>query len=245
MEPEHLSILVAAVLAVAFLYTSVGHAGATGYIAVMSLLGLTPDVIKPTALVLNVLAATIAVWQFGRAGHFSWSLFWPFALLAPPLAFLGGYVQLPARAFQAVVGVILLASAYRLVVDVVAGEVARSPNRVVALATGGGIGFLAGLTGTGGGVFLTPLLLFKGWAVTKQAAAVSAAFILINSVAGIAGSVTRTGHFPAVALVLCATVVAGAIAGSYYGSRRFEPKIVKRLLAIVLVVAGVKLIAGE
>lgn len=241
MTPEQLSFLTVAVFIVAFLYSCVGHAGASGYIAVMSLFSLAPAVIKPTALVLNILVACIGTWQFWRAGHFSWRLFWPFALLAIPMAFLGGYSNLPTHVFKAIVGIVLLFSAagflFRPPEDSVAGE-----PRLVAIPLGAGLGLLSGLTGTGGGIFLTPLLLFMHWARAKQAAAVSALFILVNSASGLLGNLSSTKRFPSFALVLALAAVVGGAAGSYLGSRRFDPMTIKRLLAIVLVIAGLKLI---
>jgi len=245
MTADSLPLLAVAVLIVAFLYSSVGHAGATGYIAVMSLFSLAPEVIKPTALVLNIIVASIGTRQFYRAGHFSWSLFWPFALFAPPLAFIGGYIHLPARIFQAIVGVVLLFSAYRFLVRPTPDVEGKPPPRPVALVAGAGLGLLAGLTGTGGGVLLTPLLLFMGWARVRQAAAVSALFILVNSIAGLAGNFSRTGEIPRMALVLCVVVACGGAAGSYFGSRRFEPMWIKRCLAVVLIIAGTKLVIGR
>jgi uncharacterized membrane protein YfcA len=242
MTPELLLALTAGVLLVAFLYSSVGHAGASGYIAVMSLLSLAPEVIKPTALALNILVASIGTWQFWRAGHFSWSRFWPFAILSVPLAFVGGYVNLPAHAFKVLVGLILLLSAVMLVVRPPPEIEPRDPPRVFAFGAGAGIGLLAGLTGTGGGIFLTPLLLFMHWARVKQAAAVSVLFILLNSTAGLLGNIGSTRQFPAyIPLLVAAAAVGGAI-GSYLGSRRFDPAVVKRFLAVVLLIAGAKLI---
>ena len=240
--PENLPWLAAAVLLVALLYSSVGHAGASGYIAVMSLFALAPAVIKPTALVLNILVASIATWQFWRAGYFSWRLFWPFAVLAVPMAFVGGYLQLPTHAFKVLVGVVLQFSALRFLVRPAADEVAHEPARPAAIALGAGLGLLAGLTGTGGGIFLTPLLLLMRWARTKTAAAVSALFILVNSAAGLLGNVASTRQFPAFALVLAAAAVIGGAAGSYWGSRHLQPAAIKRCLAVVLLIAGTKLI---
>ena len=242
MPPDQLSTLAAGVLVVAFLYSSVGHAGASGYIAVMSLMGLAPAEIKPTALVLNILVASLSSYQFWRAGHFSWRLFWPFGLLAVPLAFVGGYVALPTRAFKVLVGVVLLLSAVRLVIDLRSDSDVRTPRRPVALAVGGVLGLLAGLTGTGGGIFLTPLLLLLRWARTKQAAAVSALFILANSIAGLAGNVSSTRSLPGLVWPLLGAAFAGGAAGSYLGSRRFSHTAIRRLLAVVLLIAGTKLI---
>lgn len=242
MSPEYLVALTVGVFVVAFLYSSVGHAGASGYIAVMSLLGVAPAVIRPIALTLNILVAAIGAFQFWRAGHFSWRTFWPFAVLSVPLAFAGGYLNLPTHIFKILVGVVLLYSAAHLLLRPPPEREPRLPARPLALLSGGGIGFLSGLTGTGGGIFLTPLLLFRHWARAKTASAVSALFILVNSIAGLLGNVTSTKAYPAFALVLVAAAVVGGSAGSYLGSRRYDPVVIKRLLAVVLVIAGTKLV---
>ena len=242
MTSEQLSFLTVAIFIVAFLYSCVGHAGASGYIAVMSLFSLAPAVIKPTALTLNIFVACIGTWQFWRAGHFSWRLFWPFAVLAIPMAFLGGYLNLPTAVFNMLVGIVLLFSAARFLFRPPEDAVAQEPSRPVAVSLGAGLGLLAGLTGTGGGIFLTPLLLFMRWARTKPAAAVSALFILVNSVSGLLGNLSSTQRFPSFGVVLAVAAVMGGTAGSYLGSQRFEPTTIKRLLGIVLFIAGAKLI---
>ena len=242
MTPEQLPFLALGVLLVALLYSTVGHAGASGYIAVMSLFSLAPEVIRPTALLLNILVASIGTWQFWRAGHFSWRLFWPFALLSIPLAFVGGCINLPAHVFKTIVGLVLWFSALRFVFRPSADEVLHKPARPAALSLGAGLGFLSGLIGVGGGIFLTPLLLIMRWARTKTAAAVSALFILVNSAAGLLGNVATTHRLPPVALMLAVAVVLGGTAGSYLGSRRFPHTVIKRLLALVLLIAGAKLI---
>ena len=242
MSPQHLIGLTAAVAIVAFLYSSVGHAGASGYIAGMSLFSLAPADIKPTALVLNILVACIGTWQFWRAGHFSWKLFWPFAVLSMPLAFLGGYINLPTHTFKVLVGLVLWFSALRFLLRPSSDEVSAEPSRPVAISIGAGLGLLSGLTGTGGGIFLTPLLLFMRWARTKTAAAVSALFILINSASGLLGNLSSTKRFPPFAIGLAAAAIIGGSAGSYCGSRHFPHNAIKRLLAIVLLIAGGKLI---
>jgi uncharacterized membrane protein YfcA len=241
MTPEQLPWLALGVLVIAFLYSSVGHAGASGYIAVMTLFGLAPDVIKPTALVLNILVATIGTWQFYRAGHFRWQLFWPFAVLGIPAAFIGGAYKLPVPIFHAIVGVVLLLSAVRFLYDPREAPETRPPNRLTALIVGGLLGLLAGLTGTGGGIFLTPLMILLRWAPTKIASATSVVFILCNSTAGLLGTLSTTKSFPTLALVLVAAALIGGTAGSYLGSQRFSPVHIKRLLAAVLIIAGLKL----
>lgn len=241
MTPEQLPLLASAILLVAFLYSCVGHAGASGYIAAMSLFSLAPEDIKPTALVLNILVAGVGTWQFWRAGHFSWKLFWPFAVLAIPMAFAGGYLSLPSHVFKVLAGIVLWFSALRFLLKPSDDTVKGQPSRPVAVGIGAGLGLLAGLTGTGGGIFLTPLLLFMRWARTKNAAAVSALFILVNSVSGLLGNLSGTKHFPSFAIALAVAAVAGGTAGSYFGSRRFDHAVIKRLLAGVLLIAGTKL----
>src|SRR5437870_8718522 len=242
MTFEHLSLISVAILVVAFLYSSVGHAGASGYIAVMTLFGLAPPVIKPAALVLNILVACLAAFQFWRAGHFSWQLFWPFAVASVPFAFLGGYLNLPTHVFKTLVGLVLLYSAARFLIRPKRDEEPRQPARALAISVGAGLGRRSGLTGTGGGIFLTPLLIFMRWARTKTASAVSALFILVNSISGLLGNISSTKQLPLFALPLVVAAVTGGAVGSYLGSRQFSPHFIKRLLAVVLIIAGLKLI---
>lgn len=236
-----LSILTILIAVVAFLYSSVGHAGASGFIAVMSLMGMAPEAIRPSALSLNILVATITFIQFYRAGHFSWKLFWPFAVFAIPLAFIGGFLKLPSELFKPIVGCVLLFSAYRFFVRASDDPEAVSCPPEVAITTGGALGLLAGLTGTGGGIFLTPLLLWNRWARVKQAAAVSALFILCNSVSGLAGHIISTQTLPTTAIPLLVAAAVGGSTGAYLGSKKLPTTTIKRLLAAVLVIAGLKL----
>lgn len=239
---EHLGWLVLAVAVVAFLYSSVGHAGASGYIAVMGLASLSPALIKPTALLLNVLVASMGTWQFVRAGHFRWHLFWPFALLSIPMAFVGGAVDLPTVWFKRAVGLVLLLSAANFFWRPGDDTPRAEPSRPIALGAGGVLGLFAGLTGTGGGIFLTPLMLLCRWARTKTVAATSVVFILVNSLAGLAGNASAAKAIPALAWPLAGAALAGGTLGSWLGSRRLPPTAIKRLLAVVLVVAGVHLL---
>jgi uncharacterized membrane protein YfcA len=231
-----------AVLGVAFLYSSVGHAGASGYIAVLTLFNYAPEVVRPVALVLNILVATIGTVQFVRAGHFSWKVFWPFGIPAVPLAFLGGYLTLPTKPFKILVGIVLLVSAAWFLFKPGPDQETKPPAVPLAAGVGGVLGFLAGLTGTGGGVFLTPSLIILRWAPTKTAAATSVLFILLNSIAGLAGNISATKSFPTFALTFAGVAVVGGSLGSYLGARRLDVTVVKRLLAVVLVIAGIKLV---
>lgn len=244
MDTTQLTVLFLALGLVAFLYSSVGHAGASGYIAVMALASLAATTIRPTALMLNILVASISSFQFWRAGHFSWKLFWPFALLSVPAAYFGGYLQLPTSVLKIVLGLVLLFSAVRLIFRPRDSPETESPSAPTAIGVGAGIGFLAGLTGTGGGIFLTPVLLFCRWAHIRQAAAISALFILVNSIAGLVGYFTANRSLPSLGLVLAPAVVVGGAIGSYLGSRRFPVRVISLLLAAVLTIAGVKLLFG-
>src|SRR5438046_4396348 len=207
MDTAQLAFLCLAIAMIAFLYSSVGHAGRSGYIATMTLLGLAATVIGPTWLVLTVLVATIGSFQFWRAGHFSWKLFWPFALLSVPAAYLGGYIQPSASILRILIGLVLLFSAARLIFR--RGDPAETiaPSKPTAIGVGAGLGFLSGLTGTGGGIFLTPLLLFRRWSHIRQAAAISALFILVNSIAGLAGYFTAVRSIPSLGIALGAAAI--------------------------------------
>jgi uncharacterized membrane protein YfcA len=208
----------------------------------MTLFGLSVATIRPIALILNILVATLGTVQFWRAGHFSWRLFWPFALLAVPAAFLGGYIHFPILILRLLLGLVLLISAARLFMQRDDPRRVAAPPLPVAISFGASIGFLSGLTGTGGGIFLTPLLLLARWARAKQVAAVSALFIFVNSFAGLCGYFVSNHSVPPLALPLALAAISGGAIGSYLGSRRFPVKALLRLLAIVLVIAGAKLI---
>lgn len=243
MTYEIILLMTAAIFVVAVLYSSVGHAGASGYIMVMTLFGLAPEVIKPTALTLNIFVATITTYQFYKAGHFSWKLLWPFIILSTPLAFLGGKLNLPADVFKMLLGAVLLCSAAHLVFRIKTDEVLSTPSKSASVGVGGAIGLLSGLTGTGGGIFLTPVLLFMRWAKAKQAAAISAAFILVNSISGLLGNLsTAKAQYPSFALYFLAAAIIGGATGSYFGSNPFSATLIKRCLAVVLTIAGLKLL---
>lgn len=243
MEPTSLVILGALVFVVAALYASVGHGGASGYLAAMALLGVAPAEMRPAALALNVLVAGIGCVKFYRAGRFSWTTLWPFAVLSVPLAFLGGAVTLPGAFYRPLVGVVLLYAAVRLL-RWSSGE-APAPERAprgVALAAGAAIGLLSGLTGVGGGIFLSPLLVLAGWADVRTASGVAAAFIVVNSVAGLLGQAVRGAVLPGFLPGLAVAAIAGGWIGAEMGSRRLPAPAVRRLLGAVLVVAGLKML---
>jgi len=245
MTADQLAILpylCAAVAVIALLYASVGHAGASGYIAVMSLMGLAASTIKPLALVLNVAVASITTWQFARAGYFRWRLFWPFALTAVPMAALGGYWTLPDASLNRLLGLALCWAAINLLWRPPQEGTAQAPQLWLALLSGAALGLLAGLTGTGGGIYLTPLLLFLRWAPMREIAAVSAPFILLNSVAGLAGMAAAGVAIPTAILPLLIAVALGGALGAHLGSAKLPVEVIKRLLALVLAIAGGKLL---
>jgi uncharacterized protein len=223
----------------AVLYSSVGHGGAFGYLAAMALFGLTPAVMKPTALVLNIIVAAITTVKFCRAGSFDRSLFWRFAIGSIPCAFLGGMVSIPTQIYKPIVGLVLLYASIRLGFSSVKSEPpeTRSLSTWLSIGLGMAIGLLSGLTGVGGGIFLSPLLLLMGWATVKETAGVSAAFILVNSVAGLLGYLTKLPTLPS-GLWLWAI-------GAEYGSSKIGSKSLQRLLAVVLTIAGIKLILTQ
>lgn len=239
-----IALLAVLIFAAALLYSSVGHAGASGYLAAMAFFGLAPEQMRPAALLLNVIVATIGTIQFYRAGHISPRLFLLFTAGSVPFAVLGGYLTLPSTVYRPVVGVILLLSSIRLLVlnPTVAPSEKRHVPVAVAVACGAAIGLLSGLTGTGGGIFLSPLLLFMRWAETKETSGVSVAFILANSIAGLAGLFAKAPTLPDGIGVWAAAAVLGGLIGSEYGSKRLGNQTLRRLLAVVLVIAGLKMI---
>ena len=243
---EQVVLLVLLIFAAAILYSSVGHAGASGYLAAMALVGVAPEVMKPTALALNILVATIATVRYYRAGYFYWAALWPFAIGSIPLSFVGGAIILPGYLYKPAVGLVLLYAAYRLFRSTVQGP-PESANKGIniptapAVASGGLIGLLAGLTGTGGGIFLSPLLLFTGWAGTRPTSGASAAFILVNSVAGLAGNFASVQNLPDAIPVWAVAAGVGGLIGTQLGTRHFQTNGIYRALAAVLVIAGLKL----
>lgn len=246
MDDTILLLLAAGMLVASFVYASVGHGGASAYLAAMALAGLAPVEMRPIALTLNILVSSMATWKFWRAGHFRWRLFWPFAAVSIPFAYLGGAITLPGQAYKSVVGVVLVYAGWQLWRSFRAGEEmreVRAPAIPLAMAIGAGMGLLSGLTGVGGGIFLSPLLLMLGWAGTKQTSAVAAPFILVNSIAGLAaGFVAGTAVLPQATWLLAVAVLIGGWVGAEYGSRRFANPVVRRFLAVVLGVAGAKMV---
>jgi uncharacterized membrane protein YfcA len=238
-------ILAVLILVAALLYSSVGHAGASGYLAAMALMGVSPAVMKPTALTLNILVAVIATAKYYRVGAFSWHLFWPFALASIPFAYLGGALTLPTHIYKPLVGGVLIYAAWRSyrTAHQPAHTTSTRPHLALLLLAGAVLGFLSGLTGVGGGIFLSPLLLFCRWAEVKVISGIAAAFILVNSVAGLLGVITSAPALPSALPYWAVAAVVGGYVGAEYGSKRLGNPAIQKLLAVVLVVAGAKMIA--
>jgi len=250
VTPQELAVVVVAFACVAALYSTVGHAGASGYLAVMALLGVAPATMRPTALALNLVVATLATWRFWRAGWIRWSVLAPFVVASVPCAYLGGRIQLPVPGYRALVGVVLLAAAAVLWWRARGGELTLVERdvavpRPVAVTSGAAIGLLSGLTGTGGGIFLSPLLLFAGWAGPRGAAGHAAPFIWLNSLAGLVGLHWATGSLHPHLPWFVAAVLVGGWVGTMLGLTRLPRAALLRALSVVLVIAGGKLILAS
>lgn len=232
----------------ALLYTSVGHGGATVYLAVLTLAGYAVGALTTTILVLNVVAAAIGFAMFGFAGHLRWRLLLPFVVTSVPMAYVGGLARFSGRAQEVILGLALLAGAVRLLYAQSLPTV-RAPRDgrgfvAIALAVGAVLGFLAGATGIGGGIFLSPVLLMLGWASVKEAGNVAAAFIVLNSVAGLAAKLPRQPLDAGLLLPLLAVVTVGALLGSFVGARKLPPRALQLLLGVVLLAAAAKSLFG-
>lgn len=244
MPFESLDLILAACMMLgAILFTSVGHGGASAYIALMALFGLEATVIRPTALVLNVLVTSFSSVRYIRAGLFDWRTAWPVILGAVPLAFLGGSITLPGHFYKPLVSVVLVASAVRLLWPGLQKRLppVRQMPLLPGILSGAGIGFLAGLTGTGGGIFLSPLLVFAGWSDVRTASGITSVFILCNSVAGLLGAHANIAVLPQQILLYVAAVIAGAVIGTHLGISALAREGIMKALALVLLVAAAKL----
>lgn len=230
-------------LIVSFFYSSIGHGGASGYIAVLTMVGLSSAIIRPAALVLNVFVAGISFYQYYRGGHFKWKLFYPFALLSVPLAYAGSFVELDTIWYKRIVGACLLLAVLRIVGFFNPKEEEnKALPLLAALLIGAVLGFLSGVIGIGGGIILSPIILLFRWGNLKETAAVSALFIVVNSIAGIIGLFNQKVVWPNEILYWVPVVLIGGLAGAYWGSRKANNTALKYVLSLVLFFAALKLI---
>jgi len=228
---------------VAFLYSSVGHGGASGYLALMALFSITPDVMKPTALLLNLFVSLTSFIQFYRGKHFNWKIFLPFALTSVPMAFVGGMISVDDYVYKKILGLLLIIPIVRfLFFGNIKVEEIKKPNFLLSLIIGAAIGFLSGLIGIGGGIILSPVLLLLKWTDMKQTAAISAIFIFVNSLSGLAGQLQKGINFSTDMYAYVAVAFVGGLCGAYFGSLKLNQNFLKYLLAIVLIIASYKLL---
>jgi len=247
MDLQQLAILCAAFFVVATFYTTVGHAGASGYLAMMALIGLAPDVMRPTALALNIVVAAFTVYRFRRARFFSWLGLWPFLLGSVPFAAVGGIQSLSRGTYYVAMGAVLLLAAAYLVWRAfgsrpIMEEGVVRVRKLPAIVMGCIIGFVSGLIGVGGGIFLSPALLILGWAGPRTTAGISAPFILVNSAVALAAGSLTVQKLPPELPLLAAVAIAGAFVGTWLGLERLRQKGLLTTLAVVMSLAGAKLL---
>ena len=228
---------------VAFLYASVGHGGASGYLALMAIFSVTPEVMKPTALLLNLFVSLTSFLQYYRGKHFKWKIFLPLAVASIPMSFIGGLLVLDGTIYKKILGLLLLIPVARFLIfkNPQVNET-KKPDVVLSLIIGGSIGLLSGMIGIGGGIILSPILLLLRWTDQKQTAAISAIFIFVNSLAGLTGQLTKGIHFSADMFWYVVIAFAGGLCGAYFGALRFRQDILKNILASVLLLAAYKLL---
>jgi len=228
----------------AALYSSVGHGGASAYLAAMALLSVAPDTMKPTALALNLLVSGFGAWRYWKRGLSNWRLLLAFAVTATPAAFIGGAIHLPAKYYMSLVGILLWLAAARLLwhPKELAERAVHAPPLWVSLPSGAVLGLLAGLTGTGGGIFLSPLIILLAWEEPRRTSGVVSAFIFLNSVAGLAGNAASVHHLPLELPIFLFSVAAGALVGTWLGVERLPRAWLLRTLGLVMIVAGTKLL---
>ncbi|WP_375605138.1 sulfite exporter TauE/SafE family protein [Flavobacterium davisii] len=238
------NIFLLLITVIGFLYASVGHGGASGYLALMSLFSFSPEMMKPSALVLNILVSSVAFLFFYRSNQFRWDLFYPFAITSIPLSFIGGFFKIETHVYKIILGIILLFAAIRII-----SAFRRKENQAIkaiqfkkALLIGAIVGFISGILGIGGGIILGPIILLLGWGNMKETAAVSALFILVNSISGILGFLANNGIFPTQMARVILVVFMGGTLGAFYGSTKFNNTTLKYILSFVLVIASAKLI---
>lgn len=242
IEYEYFSVLLITIMVMAVLYSSVGHGGASGYLAAMALFGLAPDVMKPAALTMNLFVASLVLFRLYRADYFSFRIFIPLALASMPMAYVGGTLMPVDTTYQYLVGGMLLLAALSFFIRIDNERPCVDVKLSIAVPVGAALGFISGLTGVGGGIYLSPLLLWLRWTQMRTNAAIAAAFILVNSAAGLAGHVMTVNRWPADVTWYVVAALLGAVVGAELAVRRLAPPVLRQLLGVVLIVAGTKMV---
>lgn len=242
MTPELLPFLAVCIFIVAVMYSSVGHGGASGYLAIMALYSLHPEALKPTALMLNIVVAGVGTYLYCSVGQFSWRVFWPFVITSIPMSFLGGTFNLPPEYYRPLLGMMLFYAAWRLFVRRKNDDYeAKLPTLPLAMIVGGVLGFASGLIGVGGGIFLSPLLILLRWAKVREVSGIAAMFILVNSVSGLLGHVSSLQHVPTYAPILAGMALVGGTIGALCGSRHLPVATILKAMSLMMVMAGGKM----
>ncbi len=234
------------IFSIAFLYSSIGHGGASGYLALMALFNINHTEMRSSALLLNIFVSGIAFIQFYRSGNFRVKLFFPFIILSVPLAFTGANINLDARVYKIILGICLAVAAFRII-GILGKKNVTDKKQIKffpALLIGGAIGFISGIIGIGGGILLSPILILLLWADLKEAAAISSIFIFINSIAGLTGIIYNGAVFSDQIVFWILAAITGGLMGAYFGSRVMNNLILRYLLFSVLIFASVKLIVA-
>lgn len=238
----HIYLFLGLLPLVAFMYAGVGHGGASGYLALMALFMFPPEIMKPTALLLNIFIAGVSFWAFKKRGHFNWKLFYPFAVASIPAAFIGGYMEVEVGLYKQVLAVLLIFSVLRMLGFLgKEKEELRNLKLWQGLLAGAIIGFFSGMIGIGGGIILSPVVLLLGWGRMKETAAVSALFIFVNSVSGMSGYLLKGSSVGPQSFVLVGIALIGGVAGAHIGSGKMNTIQLRYMLAFVLIIASVKL----
>jgi len=242
MTHELIPYLAVCIFVVAMLYASVGHGGASGYLAIMALFSLHPEALKPTALLLNIVVAGVGAYLYCSARQFSWRVFWPFVITSIPASFLGGTFSLPPEIYRPALGLVLIFAAWRLFVrkDQVDYET-KIPANTTAMLVGAVLGFVSGLIGVGGGIFLSPLMILLRWARVREVSGIAALFILVNSISGLLGHMSSLHHVPDYAPLLAGMALIGGAIGALCGSRHLPVATILKAMSLMLVLAGGKM----
>lgn len=237
-------IIITVILAiVAFFYSSIGHGGASGYIAVLSIAGISSSIIKPSALILNILVASVSFIIYYRNKHFNWKLFYPFILLSLPMAYVGSFIELDAGIYKKIVGICLLISVIRLIIpSKEQNAITKKMSLPLAIIIGGAIGLLSGMIGMGGGIILSPVILLLRWGTLKETAAVSSLFIVVNSIAGLIGLFKQHISIPVEIYWWIPLSIATGLLGAYWGNKRAGNYTLKYVMTAILIFASFKLI---